>query len=256
MTDFYKTFYQFILGNDTDIQSVIVSDSKGSAADRMAIYKNAYIYRLIDVLFDDFPTLQQILGDKIFFNMAENYLKKYPSSSYTVRDLGLNLATFLTETRPYSNHPYLTEVAEFEWQKGKTFDGLDASIFSQTDFNQLDLAQLPLARFVFQPTVKRLLFTYDVPQIYQAIQMDSLDKEPSKLIHPMAWVMWRKDLNPHWMSLDVDADWALQQAMLGNDFNSICEGLRQWIDEEHIPNRAASFVRTWLDEKMLHSIQR
>ncbi len=254
MSDFYKTFYSYILGDSDDLNSLIVSDDKGDAIERMAIYRNAYLFRLVDILVDDFPTLHQILGDEEFYKLVQSYLKVYPSQSYTVRDLGGNMITFLKDTPPYQDYPYLTEIAEFEWQKGRTFDGADAPIFTQSDLAKLDLSNLPLATFTFQPTVKRLVFSYDVPQIYKAIQDDNLDSEPKKMPMPVAWVMWRKALDPHWLSMEVDIDWALQQAINKQTFADICGGLSEWIDEEHIPARAASILRLWIDEEMLQSI--
>ncbi len=255
MNKFYEDFYKFIVEEDSDIESIVVSDNKGSAFERMTIYRNAYLFRLIDILFEEFETVHKILGDEEFVVLAQGYLKKFRPTSYTVRDLGDHLATYLKTVPPYCDHPYLSEVADFEWKKRGTFDGPDSVLFSAEDLQQLDSDKLPNARFIFQPTVKRLVFEYDVPQIWKAIQEDNLDKEPSKMPHPLSWVMWRKELSPHWISLDVDADWALQEAMAGASFADICAGLTEWIDEEHVPARAASFIRTWIDEHMLESIE-
>lgn len=254
MSDFYNIFYHRILDGTTNIDTLIVSDDKAAATERMQIYQNAYLYRLVDVLVDDFPTLQQILGDKDFFTMVQSYLTAHPSQSYTVRELGQHMSRFLNNQPPYKDYPYLNEIAEFEWQKGRTFDGKDAPLFSHNDLANIDLDKLPTATFSFQPTVKRLVFNYNIPQIYKAIQADKLDNEPIKMPQPMAWVMWRKNLDPHWLSLEVDAAWALQQAMQANSFANICGGLSEWIDEDHIPARAAGFIRTWVDEGMLQAI--
>lgn len=255
MTNFYENFEAYLKGESSDITDWVCADEKGDATERMNIYREAYRLRLIDILYGDFPTIYQILGTETFVEMAQNYLQKYPSTSFTVRHFGQYLSKFLSEESPYDAHPYLWQIADFEWAKGTVFDAPDTEIFTLSQLAEISPDAWENATFRFVPAMTRLIYDYNVPQIWQAIDNDSQDSEPTLLDTPMAWVMWRKDLNPHWYSMSEDEDWFFIQARQGSDFTELCQGLSQWVDDEQdIPAKAAEIVRRWIDEKMLMAI--
>ncbi len=251
---FHRQFEAYIKGEDTPITDCVISDAKGDAVERMNIYRDAYALRLIDILYGDFPTIYEILGTDAFVEMAKTYLAAYPSTSFTVRHFGQYLAKFLSETKPYVDYPYLSQIADFEWAKGTVFDAPDTDIFTLEQLGSIADSAWQTATFTFIPAMTRLLYDYNIPQIWQAVKDDQQNNEPQKLATPMAWVMWRKDLNPHWYSMPADEDWFFIQARRGTTFGELCEGLSQWLDDDQIARRAAEIVRRWIDEKMLASI--
>lgn len=256
MTDFHKAFEAYLKGENDTITQWVISDSKGDSSTRMNIYRDAYSLRLIDILYNDFPTIYHILGTDAFMEMAKNYLAKYPSTSFTVRHFGQHLAKYLHETPPYADYPYLWQMADFEWAKGTVFDAPDTNLLTLEDLNHIAPETWETAIFHFIPAMTRLVYDYNIPQIWQAVSHDNQDKEPEQLLDPIPWVMWRKDLNPNWYSMPADEDWFFIQARRGKNFTQLCEGLSQWItEEEKIAMRAAEIVRRWIDEKMLVNIQ-
>lgn len=250
--NFYQQFEAYLKGEDNDITNHVNSDAKGDATERMDIYRDAYRLRLIDILYGDFPTLYQILGTEDFTQMADDYLAKCPSTSFTVRHFGQYLPQFLQQQLPYCDYPYLWQIADFEWAKGTVFDAPDTDIFTIEAATQMDLDDWQSARFTFIPAMTRLVYDYNVPQIWQAIADNQQDQEPQPLDKPMPWIMWRKDLNPHWYSMPTDEDAFFIRARQGITFADLCEELGDWLDDETlIAPRAAEIVRRWIDEKML-----
>jgi hypothetical protein len=59
----------------------------------------------------------------------------------------------------------------------------------------------------------------------------------------------------HYRSLDVDGGWALDSAMSGGSFENLCEGICEWIDEEHAPARIAGFLGNWINEGLLVNLK-
>jgi hypothetical protein len=59
-----------------------------SSFERLEIYNRQYWFRVLDCLYDDYPGLRAILGERKFMKLATAYLARYPSDSYTLRDLG------------------------------------------------------------------------------------------------------------------------------------------------------------------------
>lgn len=252
---FFKAFEAYLNGEDRAIAKQVNADQKGNANTRMNIYRDAYVYRLVDILVNDFSAVYQILGTEAFIDMGKTYLQHYPSTTFTVRHFGQHLPKFLHETPPYKDYPYLWQVADFEWEKGSVFDAQDSDIFTLEQLATLPAEAWNAATFTFIPALTRLVYDYNVPQIWQAIENESQDSEPTELSEPLAWVMWRKDFSPNWYSMAPDEDWFLRNARQGKDFPTLCEGLAQWIDDDNeIAQRAATIVRRWIDEQMLATV--
>src|SRR5581483_11509311 len=59
--------------------------------ERLEIYNRQYWFRLKDCFYEDYPGLRAILGDRRFERLACAYLDRYPSQSFTLRNLGRHL---------------------------------------------------------------------------------------------------------------------------------------------------------------------
>ena len=54
-----------------------------SAFERLEIYNRVYWFRILDCIYDDYPGLRAILGERKFMRLVTAYLARYPSSSFT-----------------------------------------------------------------------------------------------------------------------------------------------------------------------------
>ena len=66
-----------------------------SSVERLEIYSRSYWFRILDSLYDDFPGLRAVLGQRAFHLLARAYLADCPSRSFTLRDLGSRLEDWL-----------------------------------------------------------------------------------------------------------------------------------------------------------------
>ena len=96
------------------------------AADRLAIYRNAYQVRLIDALHDTYPILHGLLGDEAWLALGRAYVTAHPSMFRSIRWYGSELADFLANSPLYGDEPILAEVALLEWTLAEVFDAKDA----------------------------------------------------------------------------------------------------------------------------------
>ncbi len=69
-------------------------------------------------------------------------------------------------------------------------------------------------------------------------------------------MIWRRDLQTFYRSLDVDEAWALDAVTDGENFGVVCAGLTEWVDELHAPQRAAGMVSRWAEEGLIASATR
>jgi len=93
--------------------------------ERLQLYNRMYWFRLFDAIRDDCPGLLAALGERAFRRLAQEYLTRCPSRSFTLRNLCSRLERFIRE-RPALTAPRTAlalEIARFEWAQTIAFDG-------------------------------------------------------------------------------------------------------------------------------------
>ncbi|MBX9693170.1 MAG: DNA-binding domain-containing protein [Cyanobacteria bacterium] len=141
-----------------------------TAFERLEIYNQQYWYRVLDSFEDDFSALAAILGRRKFDRLARSYLSTYPSTSFTMRDLGCRLITFLE-----SNHeliePHVNlclDTARFEWAKVVAFDEESLPPLSEADLATVNTEKLVVR---VQPYMTLLHLSYPLDDYSLALDM-------------------------------------------------------------------------------------
>ena len=144
------------------VAKFIKPNDRLTSYDRLEIYNKQYWFRLLDCLYDDFPGLRAVIGDQRFHQMSITYLTKYPSNSYTLRDLGDRLEKFLAKEPHWMKpHPKLArDLVRLEWAHIVAFDG-DALPPLEIDA-LLDGGDPAKLRLGLQPNISFLAFDYPV----------------------------------------------------------------------------------------------
>ena len=86
-----------------------------SEQERLGIYRRMFRLRMTDAMRSDFPGVLHAVGDEEFDRMIlEEYIRRFPSDSFTLEDLGRHFERFLAESdRPEKE--FLSELARLEW---------------------------------------------------------------------------------------------------------------------------------------------
>ena len=137
--------------------------------ERLEIYNRMDWFRVLDSLYEDCPGLRAVLGDAPFMRMAEAYLQKYPSRSFTLRNLPSRLEQFIREepkwTRPHTK--LCLDLVRFEWAQVEVYDGGAQPLFRVEDLAGVNPARVRLA---LQPYLQLLLLDYPVDDFLIAIK--------------------------------------------------------------------------------------
>jgi hypothetical protein len=252
-----KTMMAWLINKDINAVKPDIVDTgevnKVSVEQRLAVYGNAYGYRLIDALSENYPAVHTLLGDDDFYKMTYAYMDAYPSAHFSLRYFGHKLEEFLSEY--HKDIPVLTEMARFEWALRKGFDAENIETLSLEALQQIPIEQWGELQFKFHPSVSRLDLSWNTPQLWSAIDEETEPMPPEELEYPYAWLLWRKELLTYYRSLDVDEAWALDTALQGGNFAELCEGVCEWIDAEHAPSRVAGFLSQWLGDDLLVGLE-
>jgi hypothetical protein len=243
-----------LLGETSTIVERIIDAPPLPAAERLHIYRNAYQVRLIEALDDTYPILHKLLGDEMFLGLGESFVARYPSVYRSIRWYGAELAQFLAETAPYEEQPALSEVALLEWTLSEVFDAADSAVIGRSALAAVPPASWGELQFEFHPSVRRLQLLWNAVPVWQAMSRDEPPPEPRCADASVPWVLWRRDLQNFFRSMDDAETGALDAALEGSSFAEICEALSEWLPIEEVPLAAANYLAVWADSGIIASL--
>lgn len=216
---------------------------------RLSIYSEAYRLRLTDALASTLPRLQQLLGKDEFAALASQYIDLSPSSHPSIRWFGDQLPRLLR--RSFPEHPWLAELASWEWAIAAAFDGADAEPVGVDALAAVAPDQWPTLQFRFHPTVQCLQMRTNAPVLFKALTAESEVPEAVTLDAPQPWLIWREGLKTQYRSLTADENAALEVMRAGGTFEALCDTLCAWHEVDAVPPQAAGLLKRWVVEQMI-----
>lgn len=246
-------FQHCMLENSYDMQGQVVSTARADSTERVRVYVEGYRLRLLEVLADNYAGLHGLLGDEQFEEMGRAYIAAHPSRHPSVRWFSRHLETFLKDTEPYGDHPYLAEMAAFEWAQGITFDAADDPVIGLEVLATVAPERWAGLGFTLHASVHRLELGWNVPLVWQALEAGETPGLQQGGA-PTPWLLWRDGLVTHWRSLDADEAWALDSVKEGKDFGGICEGLSRWHGADAVAMQAASYLKRWVTDGLISTV--
>ncbi|MCI0516217.1 MAG: DNA-binding domain-containing protein [Woeseiaceae bacterium] len=80
-----------------NIENLVQPSKQLSSLERLSIYRNMYFSRLIEVMAEEFPTVQHLLGKERFGTIVTDYVSRYPSTHYSLTRLGCGFPAYLAD---------------------------------------------------------------------------------------------------------------------------------------------------------------
>ena len=218
------------------------------AVERVAIYANMYLWRLVEALRETFPNLARFLGDEGFAALAGDYLHRHPSEHHDVGQVGRRLAAFLREY-PDPERPDLADLAELEWARHQVFFAPLAEPAGPGAFAGLDAEAFSRTGVVLSPALRVLVLDSAAAPLWRRLE----DGEPPGPPSPGASVVavWRDVLDVFHCQLEQDEAQALSRAGSGEPLSAICAA---FAGRENPAAAAHSALSSWLDEGWMLSI--
>jgi len=120
-------------------EKVIKPNDRLSSVERLEIYNRVYWFRILSSLADDFPGLRAVVGQEKFDKILLAYLTELPSESFTLRNLGSRLETWLRQ------HPEFTpgqerialDMVRLEWADIDAYDAAEFPKLTQAELQAL-----------------------------------------------------------------------------------------------------------------------
>ena len=152
----------------------IKPNNRLTSLERLEIYGRSYWFRIIDSLYDDFPGLRAVLGERAFRRLSRAYLADCPSRSFTLRNLGSRLEDWLRRNPQYAGnrHTLALEMVRLEWADIEAFDSTADKVLGPEDLLELDAD----FRASLQPYVRLLALQYPVDDLRIQVNRASEDR--------------------------------------------------------------------------------
>ncbi len=130
---------------------------------RLEIYSRSYWFRVLDALYEDFPGVRAVLGERAFHRLSRAYLADCPSRSFTLRNLGSRLEEWLLRNPLYGGraHALAMDMVRLEWAHIEAFDNAAEKALGPEDLLELG----PKFRAGVQPYVRLLDLQYPVDDL-------------------------------------------------------------------------------------------
>lgn len=154
---------------------VVKPNDRLTSFERLEIYNRSYWFRVLSSFMEDFPGLRAIIGSRAFEKLATAYLYELPSESFTLRNLGSRLESWLRKNPKYTpKMPRLAlDMVRLEWADIDVFDQGELPKLTPDDLGRL--GEDPV--FHFQPSIRLLDLAYPVDELLLAVREQEAAQE-------------------------------------------------------------------------------
>jgi uncharacterized protein (UPF0276 family) len=220
------------------------------ASQRLGIYHHAYRARLSEVLADSFAKTLLYLGSDTFDEVATAYAVQHPPRHRSLGRFGAGLPAFLAERWP--DNPELHELAQLDWDLRACFDGADVPALSATAAAADPQSGWLHLESPLHPSLQLRPVQTNVVALWKAIDADEEVPEAAALPAPRTLAVWRKDLQPHFSTVDPDQAPFVAAMAAGASILQTCEQLKQ-LPALADPQALSAWLAHWWAEGWLRT---
>jgi len=215
----------------------------------MAVYRNAYRTRLIDVLRDTFERTARLVGDDAFNQAAAHHLITHAPKSWTIDLAGEGFPETCAEL--FANDADVGEMAWLEWAMHRAFTAADGAPIKAAEFaaatadfqaDDWDALCLELV-----PGTALRPVTHDLARLWATLA-DPLMAPVLESLSELKWVqVWREGEKPVFGLVSEAEGLALAKVQCGATFGEVCVVLQSGAELDDVAGMAGAMLRNWLE---------
>ena len=240
---------------EAQLHATVSGDDERPAELRLGVYANAYFYRLLDCLREDYGALAAALGEGYFHDAMALYLLACPSRHPSIRYAGDRVSGFLRD-HPSAQvlrkrFPWAADLAALEWALQSAFDARDAEPLTAQDVAGTPPEQWAGIVLLADPSLQLLELEWPLVALRRAFEreeplaVESLDPARETVL------VWRLREQPAYRRLDPDEAAALGRVAAGTRFGEVCELAARFVGPDEAPGRAAQWLSRWVQDGCL-----
>jgi hypothetical protein len=231
------------------IEMLVLGDERLGALERIDIYANAYLYRLLDCLNEEFPATLAVMGPDNFAALGRDYLLRYPPSEPSIVHAGRYLATFLRDHRLARRWPFIAELARLERAILDVFYARDAPALNVEALRKIPSQQWPELKLRTHPAVEIVQGEWRVADVLSVVESGHDWSEPGH--QSAAVIVWRQDAQVHYRDLPEVEARALALLSKGATFAAICEAIAADPERPDQTTMIGQMLARWLADEII-----
>lgn len=212
--------------------------------ERVSVYAHGYYGRIQEALAEIYAAVKHVLGEKIFNELVHAYAEQYPSGEYNLTYAGRNFPEFLKDPRVAEEMPFLSDLAQLEWQVSQAFHAYEGKPLETAALSRITPEDWEKARLTFQPSVSILRSEWPVLDIWkvrnepvETIKIDMINR-------PQNVLAFRRGLEVHCAPLDLPQYRMLEGLLAGKPLGLMCEALSDDFDAESL--EVSNWFSVWI----------
>jgi hypothetical protein len=251
------------------LENVIEGDDRLSSVERLEIYANAYFYRILDCLKEDFPATLATIGGDDFHNLVTGYLIEYPPTEPSISHAGRYLAEFLSHHSiramhamhaPIERWPFIADLARLERTLIEVFHAAEAEPLNAEAMRTLAPEDWPALAMRTHPALAIVDCEWRVDELLRQVEADrevEAERDETDPAHrapahaPVSVLVWRHGSRVHYRALERAERAALEVASAGASFAAICEAIASECGDDDPVGLINRLLARWLDEGVL-----
>jgi hypothetical protein len=231
------------------LESIIRGDGRATSRERLEIYANAYFYRLLEALKEDYPAIVAVLGEVNLHNLITGYLIEYPPTEPNIYFAGRYLADFLRGDPMSGEKPFLADLATLERAASDVFHDLDAEPIDPAAVRAVPPAQWPAMALRTIPASRLLDLRWGVDQVLRAVSDGEAWTHPEP--GPRCVLVWRRELRVSYRAIDRAERAALALARGGAEMAAICDAFAAEAESPDLIRAIDAMFSRWFSDGLM-----
>ena len=220
---------------------LIAGSARLSPVEQLDIYREQFWLRHTGALEEDYRTLCHVLGHEAFHSLCADYIAAYPPDSFSLRDLGAKLPSFLETAEPWSGDTVAQDVARYEWAFVDSFDAPEAPPLDTTAIASASEDDWSRAKLELAPSVQLVRARFPVDELRAAVQRDETPPRPAA--KDTFLVVWRGPDAMKYLDVEPAALALLQRLQKGEGLASACEAMAA--EEPAVGEKVGPWFQQW-----------
>jgi len=160
---------------------------------RLEVYREGYLARTKEALKEVYETLEHVMGDAAFTQVAEEYAQAFPSEDYNLNHKGRHLSQYFNQTKRFKDLPFLSDLAALEWSIATAFHAPHEPVLDSFRFTQFSPDEWERLLIHFQSSVFVQSSQWPIVDIWKARKTPVKDIKLNLSHHPQQALIHRQE---------------------------------------------------------------
>lgn len=193
------------------LADMILPSPSLTAAQRIGIYHDMYLARMVEALEFDYPGVARLLGHRRFHRLVEEYVAAHPSRSYTLNRLGDHLPEHIAAASWLPRRAMAADLARLELAITLVFDAPHEETPAGDTLASVPAEAWPGARFRTIGAMRLLRLDYPVDDYLHSLKGEA-PLDPPRRRERRHVLVFRSDLAVRQVAMER-REWMLLSAL-------------------------------------------